>query len=254
MSPELPIPISLIASHYLVFSVDAVIYLRSEHHILGVLTGSLPQCPQQNVFLGIPLELMPEEARLLVDAGVCYIVNELKLQQKALEQSPEERQRRLRDLEGHVGHQRQMFAEAAEKRKRYALQRNPNIPQSGIISEGNRELRVTLTASQATPPPPAGIVPAVPASYPLFRHLHDAGYFMSPGLRFGSNYMAYPGDPLRYHSHFVCVSLEQGEEAPLLDIVGGGRLGTGVKKAFLLGGQVDDAETVRTFCIEWGGM
>jgi len=79
-----------------------------------------------------------------------------------------------------------------------------------------------------------------------------------PGLRFGCDYNVYPGDPLRFHSHFAAVSYEWDEEICLLDLIGGGRLGTRVKKGFLIGG--DDVEetskdnTVRTFCIEWGGM
>lgn len=79
--------------------------------------------------------------------------------------------------------------------------------------------------------------------------------------------MAYPGDPLRFHSHFLCRSYGWEEEIDLLDLVGGGRLGTGVKKGFMIGGVeraeegegVEDGEgegegEVRTFCIEWGGM
>ena len=41
--------------------------LRADHHICGVLTGTLPHLSQQNVFLGAPLLLMPEEVVLLVD-------------------------------------------------------------------------------------------------------------------------------------------------------------------------------------------
>ena len=64
------------------------------------------------------------------------------------------------------------------------------------------------------------------------------------------------------------------EELDLLDLIGGGRLGTGVKKGWLVGGVegnvreggsgerlgreeeggTDDGARVRTFCIEWGGM
>ena len=51
-SPILPIPISYVSGRYLLFSIDAVTYLRREHHICGVLVGTLPQIPQQNVFLG----------------------------------------------------------------------------------------------------------------------------------------------------------------------------------------------------------
>src|ERR1700759_3448942 len=75
--PTLPIPISFISGRYLLFSIDALTYLRREHNICGVLIGSLPQIPQQNVFLGLPLELMPEEARVLVERGVAYIIDDV---------------------------------------------------------------------------------------------------------------------------------------------------------------------------------
>lgn len=44
--------------------------LRSEHRICGILTGTLPHLSQQNVFLGVPLALMPEETVYLVDKGI----------------------------------------------------------------------------------------------------------------------------------------------------------------------------------------
>jgi len=97
--------------------------------------------------------------------------------------------------------------------------------------------------------------------------------------------MVYPGDPLRFHSHFLAVGFGWDEEIELLSLVGGGRLGTGVKKGFLVGGKVEKGEVevngekdveavvegveqgkgkgegagegtgeVRCFCIEWGGM
>lgn len=99
-------------------------------------------------------------------------------------------------------------------------------------------------------------LPEVPSSYPVYAHLHSLGYFLSPGLRFGCQYMAYPGDSLRFHSHFLVSGLEKDQEFNLMEIVSGGRLGTGVKKGFLLGYAEDpaDASSVRTFSIEWAGM
>lgn len=41
--------------------------LRSKHNICGILTGTLPHIAQQNVFLGVPLLIMPEEVALLVE-------------------------------------------------------------------------------------------------------------------------------------------------------------------------------------------
>ena len=40
--------------------------LRIDHHISGVLSGTLPQVAQQNVFLGLPLQLLPEEVAVLL--------------------------------------------------------------------------------------------------------------------------------------------------------------------------------------------
>ncbi len=52
-----------------VWDVDDIAALRTRHHICGVLTGTLPHLSQQNIFLGVPLVLMPEEVVLLVEIG-----------------------------------------------------------------------------------------------------------------------------------------------------------------------------------------
>ena len=41
--------------------------LRVSHHICGILIGTLPQVAQQNIFLGLPLQLLPEEVAVLVE-------------------------------------------------------------------------------------------------------------------------------------------------------------------------------------------
>ncbi|KAJ4379763.1 tRNA-splicing endonuclease subunit [Didymella sp. IMI 355093] len=123
--------------------------------------------------------------------------------------------------------------------------------------------RQYITPTTSTPPlsTPAQDtsrpLPVVPKSYPLFRFLHSRGYFFMPGLRFGCNYSVYPGDPLRYHSHFLATGLGWDEKFDLLDIVGGGRLGTGTKKAYMVGGEDPKApkqDNVRAFSVEWASM
>lgn len=310
-TPSLPIPISCISGNYYIFSVDAATYLRREHHICGVLIGTLPLIPQQNVFLGMPLELMPEEARLLVEKGVACIVDEKKSHSAGIKSLMEEdRKRYLQDLEAQglqarrlqVTRKEQMREESlkkVEERKAAKAQEKSAAKQQAAAGENPVDLNPVVEffadnqqqdqgAGAASPRPstapveePLGITPAtsyppfsqrssdmhlpvpkVPTSYPLFAHLHSEGYFLSPGLRFGCQYLAYPGDPLRFHSHFLVASAEWDEEIDLMDIVAGGRLGTGVKKGFLLGGaereaEVSEAEgnsSVRTFSVEWAGM
>lgn len=297
-SPALPIPISMICGRYFLFSADTITYLRREHNICGVLTGTLPQIPQQNVFLGLPLELMPEEARVLVERQVAYIVDDAAVHTNGIETlADEDRKRYLGELEQHGRQASLVHTNRKEQRRDQALKKihkskakqktskdgdatQDEQQEAGDLlfspsaqpSEEAETSRASNVADQVFgmtpasseslfPRPPAlpDSLPHVPPSYPLFAHLHSEGYFLSPGLRFGCQYLAYPGDPLRFHSHFLVSSAEWDEDIDIMDLVAGGRLGTGVKKGFLIGGaeNSDNAipgNSVKTFSIEWAGM
>ena len=336
-SPTLPFAISKTSSkveRYFLYDINVITWIRKAHHVLGVLIGTLPQIPQQNVFLGLPLELMPEEVRLLSEKGLAYIVNDVQWHKQGLQiASSDQKDAFRRSLarechEAAKASERRKLTSAEQARKKLklkdlpsqaifeenALNETPRTNDDGsellfgsldphkasslsdITSLSNIQHRWTITPPTSYPPLPAPpFDPQIPSpnvrqsSYALFRHLHDLDYYMAPGLRFGCQFLVYPGDPLRYHSHFLAVGLDWDEEIDLLDIVGGGRLGTGVKKGWLLGGvqgrereslkrtqkeapigslidSRDPEETekrqllqqyvpkVRTFCIEWGGM
>ena len=301
-----PIPISLIGGRYLLFDINVVTYLRRTHNICGVLIGSIPQVPQQNVFLGLPVELLPEEARLLVEKEVAYIVDDLAWHKNTLSTlEGEDRKKYLgslrseglkarRNAEGEARRKSELAlakhaaARAMKKSTPPKVGENPSTepdtsnvdedesrgglhigaerplsPTPSVTSTSTKPYAITPTTSYTPSSLPQNPFqqpnPPVPSSYALFKHLHSRDYFIMPGLRFGCDYNVYPGDPLRFHSHFLAVGYEWNEEIPLLDLVGGGRLGTGVKKAFLIGGEntepkAGESRNVRTFCIEWGGM
>lgn len=283
---------------------------------------------------------MPEEARLLVEKGIAYTVNDLEWHNQQLSQLTQaqelafrqelenegrkaakaaERQKKVRseealknirhDSEGKaspihaLADDSESTAEEADSEGGESLFASPSAPQSSASippsSPENSDAIVPWAITPTTSYPPLALprpspsspLPTVnPSTYALFRHLHGLDYFMSPGLRFGCQLLVYPGDPLRFHSHFLAVAAEWDEEIDFLDLIGGGRLGTGVKKGWLIGGvevdeqgkgdegnvggvdsryggldagsddrgrgqesKIDDAR-VRTFCIEWGGM
>ncbi|KAF2873447.1 hypothetical protein BDV95DRAFT_567019 [Massariosphaeria phaeospora] len=317
-----PFPISHIAGRYLLFDVDAISHARRNHNICGVLIGTIPNLSQQNVFLGIPVELMPEEARVLVEQNHAYIVDDAEAHRKGfMEMSREDRLKYLQDMD------EQGIELAMSAKKSAAARSEKALKDKGLVRaevpESNSRAMSETAASPAststpdttsavantdeeislfgpTPSPQAPVarsdkkpeahyitpttsypplsqpvidktlqLPAVPRSFPLFRYMHSQGYFSMPGLRFGCNYTIYPGDTLRYHSHFLGTGMDWDQEFDLLDIVGGGRLGTGVKKAYLIGGEDTgvagkskhgqndssaDIYPVRAFSIEWAGM
>lgn len=335
-----PFPISCIAGRYLLFDVDVIAHCRRAHNICGVLVGTIPNLSQQNVFLGIPLELMPEEARVLVENKAAYVVDDVEVHRKGFgDMSREDRLKYLQEMDRKGDEVAREQEDKAERRKDKALKEKglrkeiieeeasvaestttlqaddsstakfdlgfimkgstfSDSTQSTVGDSGTESILVDSTSASPSPfvptsttkpvtvqkhfvtpttsYPPLPIpseqsslgLPAVPNSYPLFRYLHSKGYFHMPGLRFGCHYNVYPGDPLRYHSHFAATGLAWDEEFDLLDIVGGGRLGTGTKKAYMIGGENADAargeglfntksedqETVRAFSIEWAAL
>jgi tRNA-splicing endonuclease subunit Sen34 len=48
--------------------------LRKEHRIVGNLIGTLSVLPRQDTMLGLPMMLMPEEVRLLLDQKLAQVV------------------------------------------------------------------------------------------------------------------------------------------------------------------------------------
>lgn len=319
-APRLPFPVFQVSQkvqRYLLYDIDVITWLRKEHNILGVLIGTLPQIPQQNVFLGLPLELQAEEARLLVESGLAYIVDDLdwhvkdpaskdsKQKEEIKANLSREGARIAKDFEDNKKSRTQKALNKMRKNRSSTLGQRSSaspvpaeeeIPEESLFGESEttpthspepskaagpeiKPWSITPTTSYPflSPPPttnPADLPKVNPSSYALFKHLHSLGYFLSPGIRFGCQFSVYPGDPLRFHSHFLSMSAGWDEEIDLLDLVGGGRLGTGVKKGWLIGGMEekvpegeggegsgggakkggDDEARVRTFCIEWGGM
>jgi tRNA-splicing endonuclease subunit Sen34 len=370
-----PFTISLIGGRYLLFDVDVIAHCRRAHNICGLLVGTIPNISQQNVFLGIPLELMPEEARVLVDKGAAYVVDDAQAHQKSFaEMSREERLEWMAEMDRRGEKVTKEQTEMAERRTDRALKekglsrevlRESSVAESmateetlqaddssvassglGFIMKGSSFVEVStprkkiqqddssvassddessglgfimkgssfsdswvqvkapkidspaaesllfepapaapspepsvknsaskgvstqkhfVTPTTSYPPLPTPAKdpslppPKVPESYPLFRYLHSKGYYHMPGLRFGCHYNVYPGDPLRYHSHFAATGLGWDQKFDLLDVIGGGRLGTGTKKAYMIGGEdpevdVNEKEPVRAFSVEWAAL
>lgn len=309
---EEPFPVSKIGGRYFIFDIDVVTHLRRNYNIMGVFSGCIPMAPQQNIFMGLPIQLLPEEVQLLMLKGVAYIADDVAFHKQRISslegtdrqlclqmlRSESRKARKLADAKLVASREHGLAKQAAERAARQASSTfsaksdsfasestiaadedslfsggRPASPASALKSSlssvtlSSKSLAITpsTTYPPLTVPRTSAdqVLPDVPVSFPLFAHLYEKGYFMAPGLRFGCHYSVYPGDPLRFHAHFLGRGYDWDEEVPLLDIVGGGRLGTGVKKGFLMGGrdtskplEGDDhvGENVRTFCIEWGGM
>nr|CAG4648325.1 EOG090X0G6M [Moina brachiata] len=68
----------------------------------------------------------------------------------------------------------------------------------------------------------------------VFMDLWEKGYYMTSGQKFGGDFLVYPGDPIRFHSHYIAICVDSEKKLSPYYVVSRGRLGTNVKKTVLL--------------------
>ncbi|KTW30833.1 tRNA-intron endonuclease [Pneumocystis carinii B80] len=241
--------------------------LRLEHHICGFFVGTLPQAPQQNIFLGLPLELIPEEVAWLVDQGHAYIVDDKLRHQLYIENvTPKDvlsiKEKRITDIKRQNIEYKQNLLE--KEFSTSFLKDSSNLDSIVSSLDNNdteddipRNIIVPTKSKKSLYAMPIELSPKVkvdPSRYSVWKYLHDKGYYMTPGLKFGAHYLAYPGDPLKYHSHFLVNVMQWEQEFSIINIVGGGRLGTNVKKAWVIGANNPNTNIAHVFTVEWTGF
>ncbi|XP_061733784.1 tRNA-splicing endonuclease subunit Sen34 [Nerophis ophidion] len=247
--------------------------------LVGALLGSLPRTPRQNVRLGRPLLLLPEEERLLAEQGVSAILPpgpldakgaELRQQVAQFEENlrwsfDEQRVLALRDRKSALV--RAMSSSRAESEsggddedlrgRLEALEGSFSFPRSALAVQLSTaraglaycpEDRTLLLAGV-----PTGQEPQCNTRYQVFRDLRGRGFYLTSAGKFGGDFLVYPGDPLRFHAHFIAVCLSEDESVPVLDVLAVARLGSNVKKTVLLcspqsGGGVTYSS------LQWSGM
>ncbi len=89
-----------------------------------------------------------------------------------------------------------------------------------------------------------------------FHKLWTEGFYLTLGDKFGCDFLAYPGDPLRYHAKFVVIckenirSTEDIEAIGQRDLVAMSRLGTTVKKTVMIS-FLDQDDQVKFKTLKW---
>ncbi|XP_008313723.1 tRNA-splicing endonuclease subunit Sen34 [Cynoglossus semilaevis] len=248
--------------------------------LVGSLVGALPRAPRQNGRMGRPLLLLPEEERLLSEkqaAAALPVANQRaegveELRQKVeqyeahLQQSYEEQSAlaledrkaaMLRAMTSSNTHTQS--SEDAWKHRLETLDQNFSFPQSAMAVQLSTA-RAGLTYYpqdraflQADWPTRQRDGPRCDARYRVFRDLKGRGFYLTSAGKFGGDFLVYPGDPLRFHAHFIAVCLDLEESMCLLDVLAVARLGSNVKKTVLLCSSVKDGTVVYT-SLQWSGM
>lgn len=273
--------------------------IREEHGLVGNLVGALVRKPRQNTRLGLPLQLLPEEARLLVEIGAARLVHHCLADQESsggadasidvdekesytnfLQHSYEEQWKlALQDKKCKLEGLSEQIAEARSKRKR------PRVAQEEEPMESSSQgpIKELLNLEQTFHFPKEAMMVQIPtaqlrlgneklvdiqevssewpypgqknheARYKVFRDLWQKGYYLTSGGKFGGDFLIYPGDPMRFHAHYIAICSPQDKDIALSDIITAGRLGTNVKKTVLLCSANQDGQVTYT-SLQWSGL
>ncbi|KAM9319019.1 tRNA-splicing endonuclease subunit Sen34 [Pholidichthys leucotaenia] len=271
--------LSLCDSAPLLWRVQDLRMVRSQG-LVGALLGALPRTPRQNGRLGRPLLLLPEEERLLTECRAAAVLphrDQVRGGAELRQQYVEEQQRSFEeqsvlaledrkaalvramssshtDTESEAG----KVDEALQSRLQ-ALEQNFTFPMSALAVQLSTA-RAGLSYSPET-------WAFLQANWPIrergdsrgevrflvFRDLRRRGFYLTSGGKFGGDFLVYPGDPLRFHAHFIAVCLTLDEPVCLLDILAVARLGSNVKKTILLCSPGADGG-IRYTSLQWSGM
>ncbi|KAF7658542.1 hypothetical protein LDENG_00011320 [Lucifuga dentata] len=248
--------------------------------LVGALLGSLPRTPRQNSRLGRPLLLLPEEEKLLRECQRAATLPSGQEAGGAVEQYEEQQQisyeqQRILALQDRKSALLRAFkqsedtgaasvggaSEEALRGRLEALEQSFSFQRSALAVQLSTA-RAGLTYCpedraflQASWPITAQDSPRCHTRYQVFRDLRGRGFYLTSAGKFGGDFLVYPGDPLRFHAHFIAMCLSLDESVPLLDILAVARLGSNVKKTVLLcsPGEGPDGGVVYT-SLQWSGM
>ncbi|XP_010835312.1 PREDICTED: tRNA-splicing endonuclease subunit Sen34 [Bison bison bison] len=261
----------------LVWGAEAVQALRERLGVGGRTVGALPRGPRQNSRLGLPLLLMPEEARLLAEIGAVTLVSAPR---------PDPRQHSLalasfkRQQEQGFQEQSALAAEARETRRQELLEKitegqaakklklEQESGTSGSQEAGGKQAAEENEASAGQAageheeahegggwsPRTRGRREEILEEFlAVYRDLWERGFFLSAAGKFGGDFLVYPGDPLRFHAHYIAQCWAPEDPIPLQDLVSAGRLGTSVRKTLLLCSPQPDGKVVYT-SLQWASL
>ncbi len=190
------------------------------------MIGGLPGFRQQDAVHGLPLQLSPEEVTLALARGwaVAY----------AAPDPPRAREKRRRDDED---------AAAGEKPSREPSWTDAVAPGRDIVvplrdeddepppdRDRNRASRASSSSSLWTWPRTR----AQRVRRAVFFDMHARGLTMTPGAKFGADYLAYPGDPMAYHASFAVRVAGEGEKTHALTLAAAARMAHGARKHLVL--------------------
>ncbi|XP_060820529.1 tRNA-splicing endonuclease subunit Sen34 [Bombus pascuorum] len=269
------IDLILSRNNVFIWSAEDWLKLRKDYRIIGELIGCLPKKPRQDIFLGLPLLLQPEEVSLLLEKNIARLVRYSCLQKppsNSLKQAFEEyrntlyveqekclkkeRQKQIIGMMDKIieGKKRKMLGIDTRKKKVIksldpkvqAAFNNIEINRQDLLKEEMAKLpkldktEALIQTHTAYPWTDENDIEIIEWKYPsndkqqlrykTYKDLWERGYYVTNGEKFGGDFLAYPGDPIMFHSQFIILCKDKKEEIPITELSAQCRIACHVRK------------------------
>eukprot|EP00741_Cyanophora_paradoxa_P009352 tig00000144_g9060.t1 len=227
--PEDPIPVVdayALGGEVLVWSHEDAGVLRFRRGVVGALAGVPPQAARKGAAAGassvqgrLPLRLTPEEARLCAERGWARLRDDAGA---APAPSPAEAAAFREARAAEWARQAAESARQKEENAAYYRAEEPSAkrertgpgPGAGE-GRGGTFTRVAVACERTCPDwrgpadaPLAGrAVAPSGVRWAVYSDLRDRGYALTPGTKFGGDFLVYPGEPSLCHASFVAVAV-----------------------------------------------
>ncbi|KAJ8673334.1 hypothetical protein QAD02_004596 [Eretmocerus hayati] len=282
-------------SDVFVWTADDWLKLRQDHRIVGNCIGCFAKKARQINFNGLPMLLIPEEAKLLVDKGFARLTHQPALKETptdSLKKKFEEYRNKLyNEQQECLVNQRKAQIESVmdqivdgKKRKILGLHTRKKkikkplddetqkaldsieIDREALFQEEIKKLPQlekldALVQTHTAYPWGVGVIKIENWNYPsndeesfrykVFKDIWEQGYYVTSGQKFGCDYLAYPGDPIMYHSQLLIHCKSRHEEISVLELVADSRIASHVRKTTVFATQSKDGESIEYFSSRW---
>ncbi|KAL1115608.1 hypothetical protein AAG570_005898 [Ranatra chinensis] len=234
----------------------------------------LAHTPKQNIFSGMPMTLLPEEVTLLVEKNFAKVVQlkdpanpptqDLKdkyaeylekVNKEQVESYEEERKKRVLSMIDIIveGKKRKLMKQL---KQRQTTGDTIEIDREAILNSEMQRGSVTHTpyVQTFTEDPWYKENDFTPADwnfpstkedklkYEVFKNLWEKDYYVTPGQKFGGDYLIYPGDPVKFHAFAIVQCRDHTDPIPMVDLIAHSRIGSTTRKTFVIASQREDGE------------
>jgi len=216
---SLPV-VRVVDGRALVYDADDAVTLRVERRVVGAMVGALPGYRSQDAAKGLPLELCAEEAALCAERGWARLTGERDGSMEAFVAHRTSVDGDVRVVSTSNAVREEAKARAKAKRQsrgwgggggggghKKAKPGAANVVGWQKTMSGTSYVSLPLQNRSDGDAARAGwTFPSTRAEkerYAVFKDLHDKAFYLTSGTKFGSDFLAYPGDPILFHAHYT---------------------------------------------------